>query len=313
MDPIAWLAFAGLIGLFLALDLGVLHREAHVVPPREALRWTALWVGLAGAFGLFVGWWRGGEASLTWFTGYLIEYSLSVDNVFVFALVFGAFAVPPRFQHRVLFWGVLGALAMRLVLIVLGASLVARYDWILLLFGAFLVVTGLRMARGGDEPGDPEANPTVRFARRHLRATSELHGQRFIVATAAGRRATPLLLALIALEASDLIFAADSIPAIFGLTTDPFIVFTSNAFAILGLRSLYFLLADARERFRYLPLGLAAVLIFVGVKMLLGGLVHISPLASLMVIAVILGLAVGASLRRDGRHGREGRPLGEPR
>ncbi|MGH2467439.1 MAG: TerC family protein [Candidatus Limnocylindrales bacterium] len=314
MDPLAWIIFGALIGSFLALDLGVFHRQAHVVAPREALRWTGIWVGLAVTFGALVTVWRGGEAGITWFTGYLIEYSLSVDNVFVFALVFGAFAVPVRYQHRVLFWGVLGALAMRLVLILLGAGLIARYDWILLVFGAFLVLTGLRMARGGGEAaGRPEDSPLVRFARRHMRTTAEFHGQRFVVRTAAGRLATPLLLALIALEASDLIFAVDSIPAIFGLTTDPFIVFTSNAFAILGLRSLYFLLADARDRFRYLPLGLAGVLVFVGAKMLLGGIVHLPPLASLVVIAAILGAAVGASLRRDGRSGPRTRPVSEVR
>lgn len=310
MDPLAWIIFIALIGSFLALDLGVFHRQAHVVAPREALRWTAVWVGLAVAFGAYIIGSRGAEAGITWFTGYLIEYSLSVDNVFVFALVFGAFAVPARYQHRVLFWGVLGALVMRFILILLGASLIARYDWILLVFGAFLVLTGLRLARGGGEAaGQPEDSPVVRFARRHMRTTAEFHGQRFVVRTAAGRLATPLLLALIALEASDLIFAVDSIPAIFGLTTDPFIVFSSNAFAILGLRSLYFLLADARDRFRYLPLGLAGVLVFVGVKMLVGGFVDLPPLVSLVVIAAILGAAVGASLHRDGGSGPQARPV----
>ena len=304
MEPLAWLIFLGLIGLFLALDLGVFHRQAHAVRPAEALRWTALWVTLAIAFGVFVAWWRGTETGLAWFTGYVIEYSLSVDNVFVFALVFGAFAVPPQYQHRVLFWGVLGALVMRLGLILVGAELIARYEWVLLIFGAFLVLTGLRLARDrGQTAAHPADSAIVRFARAHLRTTTEFHGQRFFIRTAAGRLATPLLLALVAVEASDLVFAVDSVPAIFGVTTDPFVVFTSNAFAILGLRSLYFLLPDARERFRYLPLGLAGVLVFVGAKMLLGGVVHIEPLVSLAAVVLILAVAVGASLRRDGRAG----------
>jgi tellurite resistance protein TerC len=306
VDLIFWVAFLALIGLFLALDLGVFHRAAHVVPPREALTWTAIWVSLAIAFGTCVFLWRGHDVGIQWFTGYVIEYSLSVDNVFVFALVFAAFAVPRELQHRVLFWGVLGALVMRFGLILLGASLIAQYAWIIYVFGAFLVFTGVRMLfqREEHEP-HPENNPLVRFAKRHMRVVSEFHGQHFFIPTAVGRAATPLLLALIAVETTDLIFAVDSIPAIFAVTTDPFIVFTSNAFAILGLRSLYFLLGSAADRFRYLKVGLAWVLIFVGAKMLLAEVFHLDPPVSLAAILGILGVSIAASLladRRDRRH-----------
>jgi tellurite resistance protein TerC len=305
MDLIFWVAFLLFIGFFLALDLGVFHKSAHVVPPREALAWTTVWVSLAIVFGIGVFIWRGPEVGIQWFTGYVIEYSLSVDNVFVFALVFAAFAVPRELQHRVLFWGVVGALVMRFALILVGASLIEEYHWIIYVFGAFLVFTGVRMAfQGTDHEPHPENNPIVRFAKRHMRVVSEFHGQRFFIPSAAGRVATPLLLALIAVETTDLIFAVDSIPAIFAITTDPFIVFTSNAFAILGLRSLYFLLANANEKFRYLKLGLALVLIFVGGKMLLTDILHIDPMPSLAAILGILGVATAASLLADRRDSR---------
>jgi len=306
MDLIFWVVFCLLIGVFLALDLGVFHKSAHIVPPREALIWTGVWISLAVAFGVGVFLWQGNEVGIQWFTGYVIEYSLSVDNVFVFALVFAAFAVPRVLQHRVLFWGVIGALVMRFVLIALGASLIESYHWVIYVFGGFLVFTGIRMAfqDAAHEP-HPERNPLVRFARRHMRMVSEFQGQRFFIPTALGRAATPLLLALIAVETTDLLFAVDSIPAIFAVTTDPFIVFTSNAFAILGLRSLYFLLGDAVERFRYLRLGLAAVLVFVGGKMLLADIFHLDPMPSLAVILAVLGVSIASSLladRRDRRH-----------
>jgi tellurite resistance protein TerC len=305
MDLIFWVVFLTAIGIFLALDLGVFHRDAHVVTTREALGWTALWVSLAVAFGIGVFVWQGSTVGIQWFTGYVVEYSLSVDNVFVFALVFGAFAVPRELQHRVLFWGVLGALVMRLVLILVGAHLIESYHWIIYVFGAFLVFTGLRMAlSGGEEASHPEKNPIVRFAARHIRVVPHFEGQKFLVPTAAGIAATPLLLALIAVETSDLIFAVDSIPAIFAITTDPFIVFTSNAFAILGLRSLYFLLAGAKDRFRYLRVGLAAVLVFVGAKMLLTDIIHLEPVQSLAVILAILVGSIVASLLADRRDGQ---------
>jgi tellurite resistance protein TerC len=302
MDLIFWVVFLAAIGVFLALDLGVFHRDAHVVSNREALGWTALWVSLAIAFGIGVFIWQGSTVGIQWFTGYVVEYSLSVDNVFVFALVFGAFAVPRELQHRVLFWGVLGALVMRLVLILVGAHLIESYHWIIYVFGAFLLFTGIRMAiSGGEAATHPENNPIVRFAARHIRLVPHFEGQKFLIPTAAGLAATPLLLALVAVETSDLIFAVDSIPAIFAITTDPFIVFTSNAFAILGLRSLYFLLAGAADRFRYLRLGLAAVLVFVGAKMLLTDIIHLEPLVSLLIILALLGASIAASLIADRR------------
>ena len=292
--------FAAFIIGALALDLGVFHREAHVVGPREALTWTTLWVALAVLFGIGLYLVRGGQTAVEYFTGYVIEYSLSVDNVFVFTLIFAAFAVPRHLQHRVLFWGIVGALVMRLLMILAGATLIAEYHWVLYVFGAFLVFTGVRMliARGEHE-SHPENNVLVRFARRRVRVTEDFHGQAFFVRTVAGIAATPLFLALLVVEVSDLVFAIDSIPAIFAVTTDPFVVFTSNAFAILGLRSLYFLLAEAAARFRYLKVGLALVLVFVGGKLLLADIFKIAPLVSLAVVLVILAVAVGASLRRS--------------
>jgi tellurite resistance protein TerC len=305
MDLIFWIAFIAFIGVFLALDLGVFHKKAHVVPPKEAAAWTITWVTLAVLFGIGVLWWKGTETGIQWFTGYVIEYSLSVDNVFVFALIFGAFAVPRELQHRVLFWGVVGALVMRFALILAGAALIESYHWVIFVFGAFLVFTGVRMLMAGEHATHPEQNPIVRFAQRHLRMVPEYHGQKFFIRSAMGLAATPLLLALITVETSDLIFAVDSIPAIFAVTTDPFVVFTSNAFAILGLRSLYFLLADAADRFRYLKIGLAAVLIFVGSKMLLTDILHLEPVISLMAIIGILAVAVVASLLADRRDARQ--------
>ncbi len=284
----------------LALDLGVFHRKAHVVGAREALAWTIVWVTLAVLFGIGLFLVRGGETAVEYFTGYVIEYSLSIDNVFVFTLIFSAFAIPRHLQHRVLFWGIVGALVMRLLMILAGATLIAEYHWVLYLFGAFLVFTGIRMlAARGEHASHPENNVLVRFARRRVRVTEDFHGQAFFVRTVAGIAATPLFLALLVVEVSDLVFAIDSIPAIFAVTTDPFVVFTSNAFAILGLRSLYFLLAEAAARFRYLKVGLALVLVFVGGKLLLADIFKIAPLVSLAVVLVILAVAVGASLRRS--------------
>jgi len=313
MDLIFWIAFIAFISVFLALDLGVFHRDAHVVPPKEALGWTLVWVTLAVIFGLGVLFVRGSETGIAWFTGYVIEYSLSVDNVFVFALIFGAFAVPRELQHRVLFWGVIGALVLRFVMILAGATLIESYHWIIYVFGGFLVFTGVRMAlSGADHASHPEDNPIVRVARKRLRITPEFHGQRFFVRTAAGLAATPLFLTLITVETSDVIFAVDSIPAIFAVTTDPFVVFTSNAFAILGLRSLYFLLADAADRFRYLKLGLAAVLVFVGAKMLLTDIFKVPPALSLAVIVGVLAVAVAVSLAADRRDRRAAEVAGVP-
>lgn len=307
-------AFGVFILIALALDLGVFHRTAHVVTTREALTWTAVWVTLAVAFGVGVLFVRGPETAIEYATGYVIEYSLSVDNVFVFGLIFAAFAVPRELQHRVLFWGVVGALVMRFVMIAAGAALIERFGWILLVFGAFLVLTGIRMLRArGDHGGDPAANPLVRLARRVVPVSPTFDGQRFFTRIEGRggrlvRAATPLFLALIAVEASDLVFAVDSIPAIFAVTTDPFVVFTSNAFAILGLRSLYFLLADAAARFRYLKVGLALVLVFVGAKLLLATWVHLPPLVSLAVVIGIIGGSIVAS-RRAGPENPSARDL----
>jgi len=291
------IAFAAFVLVALALDLGVFHRAAHIVSTREALTWTVVWVSLATLFGLGVLLVRGTETAVAYATGYVIEYSLSIDNVFVFTLVFASFAVPRELQHRVLFWGVIGALVMRFIMIAAGAALIERASWILLVFGGFLVITGVRMLLARAAHGtDPAANPLVRLARRFVRVHPTFDGQRFFTRTATGRAATPLFLALIAVEASDLIFAVDSIPAIFAVTTDPLVVFTSNAFAILGLRSLYFLLAGAAARFRHLKIGLALVLVFVGAKLLLADWLHVPALVSLGTVVLILAIAVVASL-----------------
>ena len=299
MDASVYLAagFAAVVAVALALDLGVFHRHAHAVPAGEALRWTAVWVSIAALMGAAIWAVRGATDAVAYATGYVVEYSLSIDNVFVFGLVFAAFGIPRELQHRVLFWGVAGALAMRLVLILVGTAVVARFEWVLALFGMFLLVTGARMLvrRGADE-GDPGRSLLVRLARSRLRVVPELHGQRFLVRTAAGLAGTPLLLALVAVEASDLVFAVDSIPAVFGITSDPFLVLTSNAAAILGLRSLYFLLADATVRFHRLSVGLALVLLFIGAKLILQPWIHVDPIVSLVVVVAIIATAIVASI-----------------
>jgi tellurite resistance protein TerC len=300
IEPVYWIAFLAFIGFLLFLDLFVFHRNAHVVKVREAALFSAFWIALGVGFGVLVFFWLGSDKSVEYFTGYLIEKSLSVDNVFVFALIFGAFAVPAQYQHRVLFWGVVGALAMRLVMIVAGAALIEAYQWILYVFGAFLILTGIRMGLSHGKPEkDPSQNPVVKFARRRLPFTDSYDGQKFFTRVNAKRVATPLLLVLISVEITDLIFAVDSIPAIFAVTRDPFIVYTSNAFAILGLRALYFLLADLKNRFRYLKLGLAVILVFVGVKLTVVNLgVKIDPILSLVVVMAILAISIYASWRR---------------
>jgi tellurite resistance protein TerC len=294
-------AFVVFISVALALDLGVFHRTAHVVRPKEAAAWSIVWISLAIVFGIGVFLVRGPDLGVKYFTGYLIEKSLSVDNVFVFSLIFAAFAVPREYQHRVLFWGVFGALVMRLVMILAGSALIAQYEWILYGFGIFLIFTGIRLATQGEDARHPEDNVLVRVARKRLRVTKEYEGEQFFTRQGVGGKmafaVTPLFLVLLTVEFSDLIFAVDSIPAIFAVTTDPFIVFTSNAFAILGLRALYFLFAEAKERFEYLKYGLAAVLVFVGAKMLLLIVnVKIAPVLSLVVVAAILGVSLAWSI-----------------
>ena len=309
-ELIYWIAFLAFIAFLLFLDLFVFHRNAHVVKIREAAIFSAFWVALGVGFGVFVFFWLGSTKGVEYFTGYLIEKSLSVDNVFVFALIFGAFAVPAQYQHRVLFWGVVGALAMRLVMIVAGSALIETYQWILYVFGAFLIFTGVRMALSHGKPEkDPSQNTVVRFARTHFPFSDTYDGQRFFTQVNAKRVATPLLLVLISVEVTDLIFAVDSIPAIFAITTDPFIVYTSNAFAILGLRALYFLLADLKDRFRYLKLGLAVILVFVGVKLTVINLgIKIDPILSLVVVTGILTVAILASWLRPVPPEVEGHP-----
>jgi len=296
--PLAfWIGFIVFVLAMLALDLGVFNRKVHVVSVREAAGWTALWVSLALLFNVGIYFWAGAQPALEFLTGYLIEYSLSVDNIFVFLLIFSAFAVPAKYQHRVLFWGILGALVMRGVMIGLGTVLLDSFSWIIYVFGAFLLFAGVRMAfGGGDDVVDIQSNPVLRFVRRFVPVTDRYHGSKFFITQAGKRFATPLFLVLIVVEATDLVFAVDSIPAIFAVTREPFIVFTSNIFAILGLRSLYFLLAGVITRFVYLEYGLAAILVFVGGKMILSGFWHPQTWLSLLVIVGILAVAIIASL-----------------
>jgi tellurite resistance protein TerC len=293
-----WIGFNAFVLGMLALDLGVFHRKAHVVSMREAGAWTLVWVTVALLFNYGVYHFAGAQAGLEFLTGYLIEKALSVDNIFVFLLIFAYFRVPSQYQHRVLFWGIIGALLMRGAMIGAGAYLIARFHWILYVFGGFLVITGFRMATQDEHAVKPESNPVIRLVRRFIAVTDSYQGQRFFVPGAGGARrmATPLFVVLVLVETTDLIFAVDSIPAIFAITQDPFIVYTSNVFAILGLRAMYFLLAGVIQKFHYLKLGLAIVLVFVGVKMLLVDVYKLPIGISLGVIATVLAGAVAASL-----------------
>jgi tellurite resistance protein TerC len=301
--PAHWAGFIAFVLALLALDLGVFHRNAHAVTLKEAGVWSAIWVALALGFNALVVHAFGPERGLEFLTGYLIEKALAVDNIFVFYAIFAYFAVPAAFQHRVLFWGVLGALVMRAVFIFAGAALLARFHWVMYGFGAILVITAYRLLTLPDEGIQPEKNPVYRLLRRFVPATSEYHGGRFTVVQNGKRYATPLLVVLILLEWTDLVFAVDSIPAIFAITSDPFIVFTSNIFAILGLRSLFFLLQGVIGKFHLLKPALAAVLLFVGAKMLLVDFVKLPIVLSLGVVAGLIAAGVIASLlippRRD--------------
>ncbi len=292
-DPATWLGFSAVVMALLVLDLGVLNRESHVLSFREALTWSASLVTLALLFGGFL-WIRdGSRVALEYYTGYVIELSLSVDNLFVFLLIFQYFAVPAELQPRILKWGILGALVMRALMIGLGALLLARFTWIIYLFGGILILTGWRMFRGVDDRLEPERNPLVRLARRFIPMADAYDGQRFFTRSLTGWMATPLLLVLLVIEWSDLVFAIDSIPAIFAVTRDPFIVYSSNVFAILGLRALFFVLAGMMDRFEYLKPGVATILVFVGCKMVLNGLFHVPIGISL---GVILAVLVGSVL-----------------
>ncbi len=304
-----WIGFNIFVLAMLALDLGVFHRKAHAVSLREALTWSGVWIALAIAFNIGLYFWMGPGPALEFTAAYLIEKSLSVDNIFVFVLIFSAFAVPAVYQHRVLFWGVLGALVMRGVLIFVGAALLKEFHWIIYLFGAFLLFTGIKMALPARKEKDITDNPVLKLARKLLPVSDSYEGDKFLLRRGGQWVATPLFLVLLLVETSDLIFAVDSIPAIFAITTDPFIVYTSNVFAILGLRSLYFVLAGVVEKFYYLKLGLAAILSFVGAKMLLIDVFKIPVALSLAVIVGILAVAVIASLVRAKRLERESEPV----
>ena len=300
-----WAAFIAFVLVMLALDLFVFGgRKADKVSVKEAAAWSLVWVSLALLFNAGLWWHLNGTAgaeiadrkALEFFTGYLIEKSLSVDNVFVFLLIFSSFRVAAEYQRRVLIYGVLGAIVLRAVMILAGAWLVREFSWVLYIFGVFLVITGLRMLVMAEKKPDLEKNPVLKFARRHLRISDGHHGEKFTVMKDGVRYFTPLFLVLILIEASDLVFAVDSIPAIFAITTDPFIVFTSNIFAIMGLRALYFLMADVADRFHLLKYGLAMVLTFIGAKMLIAPWYHVPVAASLAIVAVLIGASVVASL-----------------
>lgn len=300
-SPLLWAGFVVFVLAMLAIDLGLFHRTAHAVSLKEAGIWSAVWIALAAAFNVGVYLLFGPERALEFTAGYLLEKALAVDNIFVFVVVFATFAVPAVYQHRVLYWGVLGALVMRAAFILAGGAFLQRFHWAMYVFGGVLAVTGLKLLLQREREVHPERNPIVKWLRRVVPVTDDLAGDRFSVVRAGRRHATPLLLALVAIEIADLVFAVDSIPAIFAITSDPFIVFTSNIFAILGLRSLYFLLAGVIAKFAYLEIGLALVLLFVGAKMLLLDVYPIPIAASLGVIAGILGVSIAVSLLRPPR------------
>lgn len=297
-----WVLFLIGVVVFLALDLGVIHRKDEVMSVSSALKWSAFWVALSLAFAVFVWLWHGAVPAQEFLAGYLIEKALSVDNLFVFVLVFSALGITAKFQHKVLFWGVLGALVMRAVFIFGGIALLERFHWVIYVFGALLIYTGIKMWKSDETEMDVEANPVVRLAERFLPVDCTPDQDRFFVVKNGVRMATPLFLALIAVESADLVFAIDSVPAVLAISRDPFIVFTSNVFAIMGLRSLYFALAGCVERFHYLHYGLSVVLGFVGAKMLLVDVVHLPVGLSIGFIIATVGASIGYSLykTRDG-------------
>ena len=301
-EPAVWLGFTALVLVLLAVDLGVLNRRAHVLSFKEAVGWSVGAIAFAMAFGLFVLLQEGGRAALEYYTGYLVELSLSVDNLFVFILIFSYFGVPPKARPKVLHWGILGAIVMRFLMIALGALLLQRFEWLTWVFGGILIFTGIRMWTQESERIEPEKNPIVRLARRVLPFSPGYDGARFVTRRSDGRRlATPLLLVLLVVEWSDLIFAIDSIPAVFAVTRDPFLVFSSNVFAILGLRALFFVLAGMMDKFAYLKPGVSLILVFVGLKMTLSAWLHIPIGLSLAVIVSTLAGAVVLSVWRAGR------------
>jgi tellurite resistance protein TerC len=290
-----WIAFSAFVLAMLAVDLGILHRTSREVSVKEALSWSAIWVGLALAFNTGIYYWQGGEKGLQFFTGYLVELSLSVDNLFVFLLVFGYFEVPAQYRHKALFWGILGALVMRAVFIAAGITLIAKFHWVTYIFGALLIASGIKMTFEKGKEIHPERNPVLRVFRRFMDVAPEYEGGHFFVKQHGRVLASPLFVVLLILETTDLVFAVDSVPAVLAITPDPFIVFTSNVFAILGLRSMFFALEGVMKRFHYLHYGLSAVLVFVGVKMLLAGLYKIPTWISLMLIVSALFISIISS------------------
>ncbi len=297
-EPLVLALFGVLVILMLALDLGIFQRRAHFPSMKEAAIWSGVWILLALMFDLFV-WFKLGQVkALEFLTGYLVEEALSVDNIFVFIIIFTYFAVPAQFQHRVLFWGVLTAVALRAIFIVAGAALVSQFHWVLYLFGAFLIVTAIKLMRQQETEVHPEKNPFVRFSRKFFPVTEKYEGAKFFVTREGKRFITPLFLVLVMIETTDLAFATDSIPAIFAITRDPIIIYTSNIFAILGLRTLYFVLANVMKKFRYLKVGLSIVLCFIGVKMLVEPWFKVSIGVSLVVIFVVLLVSVVASMKK---------------
>lgn len=292
-----WIGFFVFVLAMLALDLGVFHRKSHTVGMKEALTWSAVWIGLALCFNGWIYFAHGAKPAVEFLTGYLIEKSLSIDNLFVIALIFGYFHVPEKYQHKVLFWGILGALVMRGLFVWLGIELIHKFHWMIYLFGAFLIFSGFKMLFQKDKKLEPDKNPVIKIFRRLMPVTPDFRGSKFFVMEEGKRWATPLFVSLLMIEFTDLIFAIDSIPAIIAITEEPFLVYTSNVFAILGLRSLYFALAGIMALFHFLHYGLAAILMFVGSKMALVDVVKISPAVSLLVIALILGTSIIASLK----------------
>jgi len=301
-----WIAFNVFVIVMLVVDLRVFHREAHEISIKEALIWSAIWIALALSFNVLIYFWHGSEAALHFLTGYLIEKSLSMDNLFVFIMIFAYFAVAPRYQHNVLFWGILGALIMRAIFIAAGITLIVKFQWLILVFGAFLIYTGFKLGFQRDEQIDPEKNPVLKLVRRFVPITEHYEGQKFFVRHAGKIMATPLFIVLIVIETTDVIFALDSIPAILAITTDPFLVYTSNVFAILGLRALYFALSGIMRMFHYLHYGLSLILIFVGVKMILSKAdmipllniheIHIPAEIALAVVGGILAVSILTSI-----------------
>lgn len=295
-STLLWVGFNVFVLGMLALDLGVFHRKSHTVTVREALIWTGVWVTLALFFNLFIYFYFGEELAVEFFTGYLIEKSLSVDNIFVMIMIFSYFQVPQEYQHKVLFWGILGALVMRIIFILSGIELIHRFHWLIYIFGGFLIFTGIRMLTAGDVKIEPEKNPVVKLARKIFSVTPTFEGDKFFTKRNGKTWVTPLFLVVILIEATDLIFAVDSIPAILAISEDPFIVYTSNVFAILGLRSLYFALSGIEKYFHYLKFGLSAILVFVGLKMCIVDLYKIPVTISLIVIVFLLAIAMIASV-----------------